>query len=179
MPVLHQKFQPVDVNREMKRIYFDVVSDKDGNMTLSMMMKNKQQYIADKESRENFIIKLKGSKNRVSSLTVENDLLEETFTVSTVVFHSQNTKKQEIFKIKQETVEATYTHEQMVQMLGMEDEDSLGLADMNLKTIADYFEQHMCIYKVPEDGRMTFIEYKLLSGLFDKDYGNAPKKSAK
>lgn len=108
-------------------------------MTLKMQIKNKQQYIADKESKENFIIKLKGAKNPLSSLTVEHDLLEECFSISAVVFHSQNTKKQEIFKVKQEIVETAYTHEQMTSMLEIEDDDALGLTTFNLKIIADHF----------------------------------------
>lgn len=56
-------------------------------------MKSKAQFLSDNQTKMNFIVKLKGSTNRISSLEIANNAKDRTFTAQTKVFHTLNLKQ--------------------------------------------------------------------------------------
>ena len=55
-------------------------------------MKSKAQFLGDSHTKMNFIVKLKGSTNRMSSLEISNNAKNSCFMVQTKVFHTLNLK---------------------------------------------------------------------------------------
>ena len=116
-PVLNERFHAVNVYDECRRIYFDVACDSEGTLSNKLFYKNKAQYLADKGCKKNFIVKLKGSRNSISSLEIINNVKNRTFTVQTKIYHTLNLKQLEIFEIKTSIVSQNFTYEHMVELL--------------------------------------------------------------
>lgn len=72
-PALNERFQAVNIFNECKRLYFDVDYNDQGHLFLKLSIKTKSQYVGTKNTKQNFILKLEGSKNQISSLTITND----------------------------------------------------------------------------------------------------------
>ena len=99
-PELNERFHAVNIFNECKRIYLDVSCSAQGELCLKLLTKSKAQAQGDRENKKNFIVKMKGSTNKMSSLEITNNLADRSFTIHTKVFHTLNLKQQEIFDIK-------------------------------------------------------------------------------
>lgn len=91
-PVLNERFHAVNILNEIKRLYFNVECDQSGNLYLKLITKNKAQYQNDKNCKSNFIVKMRGLKNYMSSLEIFNDVENKEFVVSTNLYHTMNLK---------------------------------------------------------------------------------------
>lgn len=137
-------------------------------------MKSKAQFLSDNQTKLNFIVKLKGSTNRISSLEIANNAKDRTFTAQTKVFHTLNLKQQEIFEIKSQNVSETFPYEKIAKLIGSKVRMEQ-LPTINLRIVADTIQKKLCIYQKP-DRNYAFVEVRQAAEVFESDMPTISKQ---